>query len=56
MQVLVETPRGCRNKYKLDAETGQMTLSKVLPEGMIFPTISACFPEPKGRTAIQSTC
>ena len=37
VQVLVETLRGCRNKYKLDEETGRMKLSKVMPEGMVFP-------------------
>jgi inorganic pyrophosphatase len=37
VQVLVETPRGCRNKYKLDEDTGRMKLSKVMPEGMVFP-------------------
>lgn len=36
-QVIVETPRGCRNKYKFDEATGRIKLSKLLPEGMIFP-------------------
>lgn len=36
-QVIVETPRGCRNKYKFDEETGRIKLSKVMPEGMMFP-------------------
>jgi inorganic pyrophosphatase len=36
-QVIVETPRGSRNKYKFDEETGRMKFSKVLPEGMMFP-------------------
>jgi inorganic pyrophosphatase len=44
VQVLVETPRGCRNKYKLDAETGQTKLSKVMPEGMVFPYDFGLFP------------
>ncbi|HTD56390.1 MAG TPA: inorganic diphosphatase [Silvibacterium sp.] len=34
---VVETPRGCRNKYKFDEQTGRMKLSKVMPEGMMFP-------------------
>lgn len=34
---VTETPGGCRNKYKLDEETGRMKLSKVMPEGMAFP-------------------
>jgi inorganic pyrophosphatase len=44
VQVLVETPRGCRNKYKLDEETGRMKLSKVMPEGMVFPYDFGLFP------------
>ena len=37
VQAIVETPRGCRNKYKLNEESGRMKLSKVMPEGMVFP-------------------
>ena len=36
-QVIIETPRGSRNKYKFDEQTGRMRLSKVMPEGMMFP-------------------
>ena len=36
-QVIVETPRGSRNKYKFDEQTGRIKLSKVMPEGMMFP-------------------
>lgn len=35
--VIIETPRGGRNKYKRDKETGRLKLSKVMPEGMVFP-------------------
>jgi inorganic pyrophosphatase len=48
VQVLVETPRGCRNKYKLDEETGRMKLSKVMPEGMVFPYDFGLFPGTEG--------
>ena len=37
VQIVVETPRGCRNKYKYDQDTKRIKLSKVMPEGMIFP-------------------
>ena len=37
LQAVVETPRGCRNKYKHNEQTGRLKLSKVLPEGMVFP-------------------
>jgi inorganic pyrophosphatase len=47
IQVLVETPRGCRNKYKLDEKSGRMKLSKVMPEGMVFPYDFGFFPGTK---------
>jgi inorganic pyrophosphatase len=37
LNVVVDTPRDSRNKYKFDKETGQWRLSKVLPQGMCFP-------------------
>jgi inorganic pyrophosphatase len=37
LQVIIETPRNSRNKYKFDEKTGRMKLSKVMPEGMMFP-------------------
>jgi inorganic pyrophosphatase len=36
-QVIIETPKGCRNKYAYDHEQGIFALRKVLPEGMVFP-------------------
>ena len=49
MVVVVETPRGCRNKYKLDQQTKRMKLSKVMPEGMVFPYDFGFFPDTKGE-------
>lgn len=43
-QVVVEAPRGSRNKYKLDEKTGRMMLSKLMPEGMVFPFDFGFFP------------
>jgi inorganic pyrophosphatase len=37
LTVLVESPKGCRNKYAYDPESGFLTLKKVLPYGMVFP-------------------
>jgi inorganic pyrophosphatase len=37
LQIIVETPAGSRNKYAFDPKTSRIKLSKVLPEGMIFP-------------------
>ena len=36
-QVIIETPKGFRNKYSYDPEQGIFVLRKVLPEGMVFP-------------------
>ncbi len=37
IHVIVETPRGSRNKLKYDEELGVFRLKKVLPTGMAFP-------------------
>lgn len=37
LQVIVETPRGSRNKYAFDADQKTYTLKAVLPAGMSFP-------------------
>jgi inorganic pyrophosphatase len=45
VQAIVETPRGSRNKYKLDEETGRIKFSKVMPQGMVFPFDFGYFPD-----------
>jgi inorganic pyrophosphatase len=37
VRVIVETPKGSRNKYAFDPAREIFTLKKVLPEGMSFP-------------------
>jgi inorganic pyrophosphatase len=37
IQVVIETPKGSRNKYAFDAEQKVFGLKKVLPAGMAFP-------------------
>jgi inorganic pyrophosphatase len=37
LRVIVETPRGSRNKYDYDPDSNALELNKVLPEGMCFP-------------------
>jgi inorganic pyrophosphatase len=37
LQVIIETPKGSRNKFAFDAEQKVFTLRKVLPAGMSFP-------------------
>jgi inorganic pyrophosphatase len=37
LNVIIETPRGCRNKYSYDEKRGVFKLSGVLPAGAVFP-------------------
>src|SRR6202046_4256288 len=37
IQVVIETPKGSRNKYAFDPEQKTFQLTKVLPTGMAFP-------------------
>jgi len=37
LQVIVETPKGCRNKFAFDPKQRIFSLKKVLPAGMAFP-------------------
>lgn len=37
LQVIIETFKGSRNKFKYDPATESFKLSKVMPEGMVFP-------------------
>ena len=37
IQVIIETPKGCRNKYAFDPEQKIFELKQVLPAGMAFP-------------------
>jgi inorganic pyrophosphatase len=48
INVIIETPKGCGNKYAFDFETGLFKLSKILPEGMVFPAHFGFVPGTKG--------
>src|ERR1700722_6267161 len=37
LRVVIETPKGSRNKFKYDDKLGTYALSTVLGEGMVFP-------------------
>lgn len=36
-RAIVETPKGCRNKFDYDPESNLFILAGLLPEGMMFP-------------------
>ncbi|MDX1953155.1 MAG: inorganic diphosphatase [Verrucomicrobiota bacterium] len=37
LNVIIETPKGCRNKYNYDSDLKLFRLKKVLPAGAVFP-------------------
>jgi inorganic pyrophosphatase len=47
IQVVVETPKGSRNKYAFDPEQKVFELKKVLPAGMTFPCEFGFIPSTK---------
>lgn len=48
IQVIIETPRGSRNKYNFDPEQKIFTLKKLLPAGMVFPFDFGFVPSTRG--------
>src|ERR1700693_4813726 len=36
-RAIIETPKGCRNKFDYDPDSGLFMLGTLLPEGMMFP-------------------
>ena len=36
-RAIIETPKGCRNKFDYDPDSGLFLLAGLLPEGMMFP-------------------
>lgn len=48
LRVVIETPKGSRNKYKFDPKLGAFELSKVLPGGMEFPYDFGFVPSTQG--------
>ena len=47
--VVVETPRGCRNKFKFDKRARAYRLGSVLPSGLSFPYDFGFFPNTKAQ-------
>ena len=48
LQVIIETPKGSRNKYAFDPDQEIFQLKKVLPAGMAFPYDFGFVPSTKG--------
>jgi len=49
VQVIIETPKGSRNKYAFDPEQKVFELKKVLPAGMAFPYDFGFIPSTKAE-------
>ena len=49
VHVIVDTPRGSRNKFKFDMQLQKFRLTKVLPAGMSFPFDFGYIPETAGE-------
>jgi inorganic pyrophosphatase len=49
LNVVVDTPKGSRNKYKFDEQHTQWRLSKVLPQGLSFPYDFGFLPSTRGE-------
>jgi inorganic pyrophosphatase len=45
VEAIIEIPRGSRNKYELDEETGRIRLDRVLHSSVHFPTDYGIIPE-----------
>ncbi len=49
LRVVIETPKGSRNKFKYDPELGAYRLNAVLSEGMVFPYDFGFVPRTKAQ-------
>ena len=56
IQVVIETPKGSRNKYAFDPELRIFSLKKVLPAGMTFPYDFGFVPSTKADLQFHSKC
>jgi len=49
IDIVIETPKGCRNKYAYDDELKAFRLKKILPAGAMFPFDFGFIPDTKGE-------
>jgi len=54
--VIIETPKGSRNKYAYEPDQRIFTLKKVLPAGMAFPYDFGFVPRPWAEMVILWMC
>jgi inorganic pyrophosphatase len=49
VDVVIETPKGCRNKYAYDEKAKKFRLKKILPVGAVFPFDFGFIPDTEGE-------
>jgi inorganic pyrophosphatase len=49
LDIIIETPKGCRNKYAYDHKHKAFKLKTVLPAGAVFPFDFGYVPDTKGQ-------
>ncbi|MGZ3853781.1 MAG: inorganic diphosphatase, partial [Flavisolibacter sp.] len=49
VDIIIETPKGCRNKYAYDQQLEKFRLKKILPAGAVFPFDFGFIPGTKGE-------
>lgn len=49
MNVIIDTPRGSRNKFKFDEELGCFRISRILPAGLSFPCDFGSIPKTRAE-------
>src|SRR5215218_5291083 len=49
IDVVIETPRGCRNKYAYNKKLKAFKLKKILPAGAVFPFDFGFIPDTKSE-------
>lgn len=49
IDIVIETPKGCRNKYAYDEKSKAFRLKKILPAGAVFPFDFGFIPGTKGE-------
>jgi inorganic pyrophosphatase len=56
LNVVIETPKGSRNKFDFDEKTGMFKLGGVLPAGAVFPFDFGFIPQTLGFDGRTGVC
>jgi inorganic pyrophosphatase len=56
LDVIIETPKGCNEKFKYEPSHGLFKLNKALPAGMSFPYDFGFIPRTKGEDGDPLDC